>query len=760
MRIMESYKQEFKNSTAIRQEIVRFESVHPSIYAIYELVQRINNQELQSQIRDHVLNVEDAFVNSQEWTLGKNVPEIRLGVVGSLNSGKSALVHRYLTGTYVQDEAPEGGRFKKEVTVGGQSSLLLVRNEGGVPDAQFAAWVDAIVFVFNLSDEASFQSIYNLRQRLSQHRDFTNVPIVLVGTQDSMSPSCPRVIFNDRAMQLASDFKRCSYYETCATYGLNVDRVFQDAAQKVISHRKRPEPHMLSHVSSGSLSTPGTPLHRSMSTSSAYHENGGLLNSNFLRDYLSPDSMLGLITPTPFRKSGRRKSNLFSGRKSSDSEEKRKNKEQQMQEMIKDVGFGRNIPIKQGWLHKRSKKPKLSNREWKKRYVTLSNEGILTYFNSMHDYMENVHGKSISVVKTTVKVPGRLSYVPSKSTPSKDKNSEDFEFHLVSMDGNIWYFSCPTSYERDQWVLVIEQQIMNVLQNGASSKNKTDCTMMTPVDMEVFRSIPGNDTCVDCDCPNPTWASLNLGCMMCIQCSGIHRNLGSHVSRVRSIELDDWPIECSAVMKQVGNRVCNSVYEANVGRFIKPTPHSTREEREVFIRDKYIHKKFVSSLPAECDVGATICEAISSANMRLLVQMLSHATPSDINAPATRDHRAALHIAAYHGDLAMLQLLLWNKADVRQRTATGETAAMITEHRGHQECHRVLSSSVPHDRLSVLHDQANNSPASLTSSASSLSIATLPSENALIPAVNHDHGYYSNEMNTRPNINYMYTSAI
>ncbi|XP_077966915.1 arf-GAP with GTPase, ANK repeat and PH domain-containing protein 1-like [Styela clava] len=335
-----------------------------------------------------------------------------------------------------------------------------------------------------------------------------------------------------------------------------------------------------------------------------------------------------------------------------------------------------------------------------------------------------------------------------------------FEFHLVSMDGNIWYFSCPTSYERDQWVLVIEQQIMNVLQNGASSKNKTDCTMMTPVDMEVFRSIPGNDTCVDCDCPNPTWASLNLGCMMCIQCSGIHRNLGSHVSRVRSIELDDWPIECSAVMKQVGNRVCNSVYEANVGRFIKPTPHSTREEREVFIRDKYIHKKFVSSLPAECDVGATICEAISSANMRLLVQMLSHATPSDINAPATRDHRAALHIAAYHGDLAMLQLLLWNKADVRQRTATGETAAMITEHRGHQECHRVLSSSVPHDRLSVLHDQANNSPASLTSSASSLSIATLPSENALIPAVNHDHGYYSNEMNTRPNINYMYTSAI
>ena len=46
--------------------------------------------------------VVDSFVNSQEWTLSRNVPEIRLGIVGSLSSGKSALVHRYLTGSYMQ----------------------------------------------------------------------------------------------------------------------------------------------------------------------------------------------------------------------------------------------------------------------------------------------------------------------------------------------------------------------------------------------------------------------------------------------------------------------------------------------------------------------------------------------------------------------------------------------------------------------------------------------------------------------------------
>jgi len=40
---------------------------------------------------------------------------------------------------------------------------------------------------------------------------------------------------------------------------------------------------------------------------------------------------------------------------------------------------------------------------------------------------------------------------------------------------------------------------------------------------------------------DPDWASINLGIVLCIECSGIHRNLGTHVSRIRSLDLDDWP---------------------------------------------------------------------------------------------------------------------------------------------------------------------------------------------------------------------------
>jgi len=60
------------------------------------------------------------------------------------------------------------------------------------------------------------------------HTNIADVPIILVGTQDAISESNPRLIDDTRARKLASDLKRCAYYETCATYGLNVERVFQD----------------------------------------------------------------------------------------------------------------------------------------------------------------------------------------------------------------------------------------------------------------------------------------------------------------------------------------------------------------------------------------------------------------------------------------------------------------------------------------------------------------------------------------------------
>lgn len=59
-----------------------------------------------------------------------------------------------------------------------------------------------------------------------------NCTILFIPFTDAISESNPRVIDDARARKLASDLKRCSYYETCATYGLNVERVFQDGKHR------------------------------------------------------------------------------------------------------------------------------------------------------------------------------------------------------------------------------------------------------------------------------------------------------------------------------------------------------------------------------------------------------------------------------------------------------------------------------------------------------------------------------------------------
>uniref|UniRef100_A0A8C4V5G2 ArfGAP with GTPase domain, ankyrin repeat and PH domain 3 n=1 Tax=Falco tinnunculus TaxID=100819 RepID=A0A8C4V5G2_FALTI len=264
----------------------------------------------------------DSFVNSQEWTLSRSVPELKVGIVGNLSSGKSALVHRYLTGTYVQEESPEGGRFKKEIVVDGQSYLLLIRDEGGPPELQFAAWVDAVVFVFSLEDEISFQTVYNYYLRLCSYRNTAEVPMVLVGTQDAISATNPRVIDDSRARKLSNDLKRCTYYETCATYGLNVERVFQDVAQKVVALRKKQQlsigpckslPNSPSHSSVSAASIPSVHINQATNGGGAFSDYSSSVPStpSISQRELRIETIAASNTPTPIRKQSKRRSNIF-----------------------------------------------------------------------------------------------------------------------------------------------------------------------------------------------------------------------------------------------------------------------------------------------------------------------------------------------------------------------------------------------------------------------------------------------------------------
>lgn len=885
------------NSLAIRQEIQRFESVHPSIYAIYDLIDAIPDHLIQQQIREHVVCIEDSFVNSQEWTLSRSVPDLKLGILGSVHSGKSALVHRYLTGSYMQEESPEGGRFKKEVIIDGQSYLLLIRDEGGSPELQFTQWVDAVIFVFSLENEMSFQTVYSYYAKMCHYRNSAEIPLILVGTQDSISESNPRVIDDTRARKCATDLKRCSYYETCATYGLNVERVFQDACQKIVQVRypslpstipcMPPVPSTPIHAhrayyisqpmankpfdthstssqstsSSGTLVTTGstpsgstqnvaqvqpnvkevskdsrqektdkkkekqeaeqgdrvdlatsTPLsarknkkssviqksnsfsgatdsrhsNTSVTTPILHRKNSKFLKSSFKTEKSdSKDLPTPSSTPTQSRKN-RRRSNLFNPK---NKEEEKKGASVEAEKL----GSGRVIPIKQGYLYKKSHG---LNKEWKKKYVTLLDDGRLTYHPSLHDYMDDVHAKEINLIHTTVKIPG-LRPRTTKTVPnypaqhpnqdakgesktsfslsgksSKDKenvrltgfdvirerhnsnsdalfsnsvtgpsegvangdgissklngnsigskidtpnvkkrhrraksgglknvgdgdDSDGYEFMIVSLENKQWHFEAGDSQERDEWINAIEQQILNSLQGNEINKSNKRSTPSDPAGMQAIRTIRGNNSCADCGAPNPDWASINLGTIVCIECSGIHRNLGTHLSRVRSLDLDEWPPDLVRVMMSIGNGIANSVWENSLKNRTKPGPTSPRDEKEKWIRAKYEAKEFLPPPPyLDIALNQQLIDALVREDIRNIILVLGHSRAEDINCPYSKDDgRTALHIAAALGNVVYVQLLLWYNANVKVVDHEGRNALWYARSSGSTECVELLMNN-------------------------------------------------------------------
>ncbi|XP_067840130.1 stromal membrane-associated protein 1 [Heptranchias perlo] len=100
-----------------------------------------------------------------------------------------------------------------------------------------------------------------------------------------------------------------------------------------------------------------------------------------------------------------------------------------------------------------------------------------------------------------------------------------------------------------------------------------------------------NKYCADCEAKGPRWASWNLGVFICIRCAGMHRNLGVHISRVKSVNLDQWTPEQIQCMQDMGNTKARHLYEANLPEhFRRP---QTDQAVEFFIRDKYEKKKYV-----------------------------------------------------------------------------------------------------------------------------------------------------------------------
>nr|XP_027806065.1 arf-GAP with SH3 domain, ANK repeat and PH domain-containing protein 1 isoform X3 [Marmota flaviventris] len=335
---------------------------------------------------------------------------------------------------------------------------------------------------------------------------------------------------------------------------------------------------------------------------------------------------------------------------------------------------------KKGYLLKKSDGIR---KVWQRRKCTVKN-GILTISHA-----------------TSNRQPAKLNLLTCQVKPNaEDKKS----FDLISHN-RTYHFQAEDEQDYVAWISVLtnsKEEALTMAFRGEQSTGENSLEDLTKAIIEEVQRLPGNDVCCDCGSSEPTWLSTNLGILTCIECSGIHREMGVHISRIQSLELDKLGTSELLLAKNVGNNSFNDIMEANLpSPSPKPTPSSDMTVRKEYITAKYVDHRFSRKTCSSSSAKLSeLLEAIKSRDLLALIQVYAEGVElmEPLLEPGQELGETALHLAVRTADQTSLHLvdfLVQNCGNLDKQTSLGNTVLHYCSMYGKPECLKLLLRSKP-----------------------------------------------------------------